>query len=55
MTYLFSCANQNLIERFASSNVLLVFDYDGTLAPLVREPRTGCHASLDASTAQARE
>lgn len=38
MTHLFSRANQDLIERFASPNVLLAFDYDGTLAPLVSEP-----------------
>lgn len=26
------------LERFASSNVLLAFDYDGTLAPIVDQP-----------------
>ena len=35
MTYLFSAANRDLLEMFAWSNVLLAFDYDGTLAPLV--------------------
>ena len=27
-----------VLERFAASNVLLAFDYDGTLAPIVRDP-----------------
>jgi trehalose 6-phosphate phosphatase len=36
--YLFSHANQDLLEMFAWSNVLLAFDYDGTLAPLVSAP-----------------
>ena len=47
MTYLFSRANRALLETFAWSNVLLAFDYDGTLAPLVDAPR---HASMRAST-----
>lgn len=38
MTYLFTRANQGLLEMFAWSNVLLAFDYDGTLAPLVSTP-----------------
>jgi trehalose 6-phosphate phosphatase len=38
VTYLFSPSNLKLLEMFASSNVLLVFDYDGTLAPLVDSP-----------------
>ena len=38
MTYLFSRANRHLLEIFAWSNVLLAFDYDGTLAPLVSTP-----------------
>ena len=38
MTYLFTRANQELLEMFAWSNVLLAFDYDGTLAPLVTAP-----------------
>lgn len=38
MTYLFSRVNQHLLEMFAWSNVLLAFDYDGTLAPLVSSP-----------------
>lgn len=38
MTYLFSRANRDLLEMFAWSNVLLAFDYDGTLAPMVSIP-----------------
>lgn len=38
MTYLFTRTNHDLLEVFAWSNVLLAFDYDGTLAPLVTEP-----------------
>ena len=38
LTYLFTRANQDLLEMFAWSNVLLAFDYDGTLAPLVNAP-----------------
>ena len=47
MTYLFSRPNQALLETFAWSNVLLAFDYDGTLAPLVNAP---AHATMRAST-----
>ena len=31
--------NRSVLAGFASSNVLLAFDYDGTLAPIVEEPR----------------
>ena len=47
MTYLFSRLNHDLLETFAWSNVLLAFDYDGTLAPLVDAP---AHAIMRAST-----
>lgn len=47
MTHLFTRANQNLLEMFAWSNVLLAFDYDGTLAPLVSAPT---RATMRAST-----
>lgn len=47
MTYLFNRANRALLETFAWSNVLLAFDYDGTLAPLVDAP---VHAAMRAST-----
>jgi trehalose 6-phosphate phosphatase len=38
VTYLFSRTNHDVLEMFAWSNVLLAFDYDGTLAPLVTTP-----------------
>ena len=38
VTYLFSRPNHDLLEMFAWSNVLLAFDYDGTLAPLINAP-----------------
>jgi trehalose 6-phosphate phosphatase len=47
VTYLFSRPHRHLLEMFASSNVLLAFDYDGTLAPLVNAP---AHARMRAST-----
>jgi trehalose 6-phosphate phosphatase len=45
--YLFSRPNHDLLEMFAWSNVLLAFDYDGTLAPLVDAP---ARAAMRAST-----
>ena len=47
MTYLFSRPCRDLLESFAWSNVLLAFDYDGTLAPLADAP---AHAAMRAST-----
>ena len=47
MTYLFTRPHHDLLEMFASSNVLLAFDYDGTLAPLVDAP---ARATMRAST-----
>jgi trehalose 6-phosphate phosphatase len=47
VTYLFSRPNHDLLEMFAWSNVLLAFDYDGTLAPLVSAP---AQATIRAST-----
>lgn len=38
MTYLFSRENRRLLRTFARSNVLLAFDFDGTLAPIVSSP-----------------
>jgi trehalose 6-phosphate phosphatase len=35
---LFSPAGQEVLGQFAWSKVLVAFDYDGTLAPIVREP-----------------
>ena len=39
--------NQGILKRFARSNVLVAFDLDGTLAPIVSQPQL---ASLRAST-----
>jgi trehalose 6-phosphate phosphatase len=44
---LFSRSTHKLLETFAWSNVLLAFDYDGTLAPLVDAP---ARAYMRAST-----
>jgi len=38
LTYLFAPSNLRLLRVFAWSNVLLAFDYDGTLAPIVGAP-----------------
>jgi trehalose 6-phosphate phosphatase len=38
LKYLFARDNRHLLDTFAWSNVLLAFDYDGTLAPLVTAP-----------------
>lgn len=40
-------ANRDVLQEFAWSNVLLAFDYDGTLAPIVRDPH---RAPMRAST-----
>jgi trehalose 6-phosphate phosphatase len=47
VTHIFSQPHRDLLEMFAWSNVLLAFDYDGTLAPLVSAP---AHAAMRAST-----
>jgi trehalose 6-phosphate phosphatase len=39
MRDILSQANRDLVRQFAWSSVLLAFDYDGTLAPIVRDPR----------------
>jgi trehalose 6-phosphate phosphatase len=39
VSYLFTPKAQPLLADFARSNVLLAFDYDGTLAPIVNHPR----------------
>lgn len=39
MSNILSRANRALLEQFSWSNVLLAFDYDGTLAPIVSNPR----------------
>jgi trehalose 6-phosphate phosphatase len=40
-------ANRAVLERYALSNVLLALDYDGTLAPIVADPR---QATMRAAT-----
>ena len=38
MRYILATRHLPVLERFAASNVLLAFDFDGTLAPIVRDP-----------------
>jgi len=38
MRYLLARANRDVLEQFACSRTLLAFDFDGTLAPIVRDP-----------------
>ena len=38
MKHILSHANRDVLEQFAWSSVLLAFDFDGTLAPIVSEP-----------------
>lgn len=38
MKDILSPANRQILKEFAESNVLLAFDYDGTLAPIVADP-----------------
>jgi len=38
MKDILSRAGREVLQQFAWSNVLLAFDYDGTLAPIVRDP-----------------
>jgi len=38
MSNILARANRAVLEQFAWSNVLIAFDYDGTLAPIVAEP-----------------
>ena len=45
--YILAKRNLSILERFVASNVLLAFDFDGTLAPIVRDPAA---ARLRAST-----
>ena len=42
MQNILSKANRELLEQFAWSNVLLAFDFDGTLAPIVDDPERAC-------------
>lgn len=47
MRHLLAHANRDVLRRFARSRVLLAFDYDGTLAPIVSDPR---RAAMRATT-----
>ncbi|MBI4512150.1 MAG: trehalose-phosphatase [Deltaproteobacteria bacterium] len=47
MRNILSHANLEILEQFAWSNVLLAFDYDGTLAPIVENPE---HADMRKTT-----
>ena len=38
MRNILSRANREVLQQFAWSKVLLAFDYDGTLAPIVSKP-----------------
>jgi trehalose 6-phosphate phosphatase len=38
MRYILSARSGPILQKFASGNVLLAFDYDGTLAPITSEP-----------------
>jgi trehalose 6-phosphate phosphatase len=38
MRYILARANRQVLRRFACSRVLLAFDFDGTLAPIVARP-----------------
>ena len=38
MKHILARANRDVLRQFACSRVLLAFDYDGTLAPLVSDP-----------------
>jgi trehalose 6-phosphate phosphatase len=40
MKYLLAKQNRAILERHLAANVALVFDFDGTLAPIVRDPDT---------------
>lgn len=42
MLHILARRHQALLAQFASSKVLVAFDYDGTLAPLVSEPSRAC-------------
>jgi trehalose 6-phosphate phosphatase len=40
MRYILSKSNLEVLDQFAWSNVLLAFDFDGTLAPIVSKPES---------------
>jgi trehalose 6-phosphate phosphatase len=39
MEHILAKQNRNILEQFAWANVLLAFDFDGTLAPIVSDPK----------------
>src|SRR5579859_571215 len=39
MQHILSARNRRVLGKFASAKVLLAFDFDGTLAPIVSDPR----------------
>jgi trehalose 6-phosphate phosphatase len=39
MRYILSSQNRQVLRKFASSKTLIAFDFDGTLAPIVSDPR----------------
>jgi trehalose 6-phosphate phosphatase len=47
MRYILAPTNRHVLRQFARSRVLLAFDYDGTLAPIVSDPN---QAVMRAST-----
>jgi trehalose 6-phosphate phosphatase len=49
MRNILALSRRGLLEELAASNVLLAFDYDGTLAPIVADPK---RAELRARTRQ---
>ena len=38
MKFILSQRNRAILKKFASENVLVAFDFDGTLAPIVSDP-----------------
>ena len=38
MRYILSATNHPILKKFSSGNVLVAFDFDGTLAPIVSKP-----------------
>jgi trehalose 6-phosphate phosphatase len=52
MRHILSSKNRDVLEQFACSNVLVALDFDGTLAPIVREPERA--AMRPATRAQLR-
>jgi trehalose 6-phosphate phosphatase len=51
MRHILARANRHVLERFARSNVLVAFDFDGTLAPVVRSPDRAARAKRAAREA----